>query len=341
MTKQGRAKKAGKIIRKSRAEAGRYAPAQRLCELRTYLNASGGVSIYDVADRFGVSPRTAIRYLDALKRAGEPLFDEVSGKRKIWRLMPTARKQTFTFTTSQMISLFLSRRVFDFLEGTGFKEDLDDVFAKLEATLKKQDPATGRNLDRKLFDVNEAPHIYEGRLEHVDAILTGLLKENRLSVVHGSVHGKARFEIDPYTLLVYKKGLYLAGWSHRHSELRTFALDGFSEVDWLRGQGFDYPADYHPGKLYDGAFGIFGGVPTHVRIRFSAKVARFVTRRRWHPTQQIKTVAGGIELEMDVHGATEVLSWALGFGKEAQVLEPQELRAAMKAELEVALKAYD
>ena len=56
---------------------------------------------------------------------------------------------------------------------------MDDVFAKLEATLKKQDPATGRNLDRKLFDVNEAPHIYEGRLEHVDAILLASLQHAR------------------------------------------------------------------------------------------------------------------------------------------------------------------
>ena len=46
--------------------------------------------------------------------------------------MPTARRQTIP-DHRQMVALFLSRRVFDFLAGTGFKEDLDDVFAKLEA----------------------------------------------------------------------------------------------------------------------------------------------------------------------------------------------------------------
>ena len=30
-------------------------------------------------------------------------------------------------------------RVFDFLKGTGFKEDLDDVFVRLEATLKRNE----------------------------------------------------------------------------------------------------------------------------------------------------------------------------------------------------------
>ena len=51
------------------------------------------------------------------------------GRRKVWRIMPTARRQTISLSTSQMVALFLSRRVFDFLAGTGFQEDLDDVFA--------------------------------------------------------------------------------------------------------------------------------------------------------------------------------------------------------------------
>src|SRR6185503_3245966 len=165
-----------------------------------------GVSIYDVAERFGVNPRTALRYLQALLCAGEPLYEELAGKRKVWRLMPTARRQSITLTTAQMIALFLSRRVFDFLAGTGFKEDLDDVFRKLEATLRRKDSLAVRNLDRKVFDVNEARHLYEGRIEDVNDIVTALLREDRLRVTH---EGKS-FVLEPYSLLVYKKGLYLA-----------------------------------------------------------------------------------------------------------------------------------
>ena len=112
------------------APSTRYAPASRLHNLRALLDTAEGVSIYDVAERFRTSPRTALRYIQALQRAGEPLYEELSGKRKVWRLMPTARRQSITLTTAQMVALYLSRRVFDFLAGTGFKEDLDDVFAK-------------------------------------------------------------------------------------------------------------------------------------------------------------------------------------------------------------------
>src|SRR4051812_31195914 len=167
-----------------RGNAGPYSPAVRLQGVRALLDGGAGASVYDIAERFGVSVRTALRYLEALRASGEPLYEDTVDRRKVWRLMPTARRETLTLTTSQMLSLFLSRRVFDFLAGTGFKEDLDDVFARLEATLRRRDFTAARHLDRKIFDVNEAPHLYEGRIEHVNEILTALLREERLEIRH-------------------------------------------------------------------------------------------------------------------------------------------------------------
>jgi predicted DNA-binding transcriptional regulator YafY len=336
--------------RRSSTPVTRYAPAARLHALRAMLDAAEGVSIYDVAERFGVNPRTALRYVQALARAGEPLFEELEGKRKVWRLMPTARRQSITLTTAQMVALFLSRRVFDFLAGTGFKEDLDDVFAKLEATLRRKDAAAVRHLDRKVFDVNEARHLYEGRIEDVGDIITALLREERLRVTHEGVTGGGRgksapFVIEPYSLLVYKKGLYLAGRSERHGgEVRTFALDGFREVEWLRGEKFEVPAGWRPEQITEGAFGLIRGKEAaRVRVWFDDKVARYVQRRMWHPTQRFARAGGargGIEMTMEVRGTTEIVSWVLGFGPTAEVLEPPALRAAVAAELAEAATRY-
>jgi proteasome accessory factor B len=255
--------------------------------------------------------------------------------------MPSARRETITLTTSQMVSLFLSRRVFDFLAGTGFKEDLDEVFDQLEARLKRKDFLAAKNLDRKIHDTNEAPHIYSDRIEHVNEIITALLREDLLRVTHGSVSKNQRsFELEPYTLLVYKKGLYLVGKSRFHQGIRTFSLDEFGEVEWMKGQRFDYPDSYHPSQIGEGAFGLIGGPRTRVRIFFSQKVGRFVRRRRWHPTQSIRNVEGGIELLLDVSGTTELSSWILGFGDQAEVLEPESLREAVAAELARASKRY-
>src|SRR6185369_1605449 len=314
----------------------RYAPAARLQEVRALVDSASGASIYDIAERFEVNPRTALRYIQALQRAGEPLYEDTVGKRKVWRLMPTARRQSITLSTAQMVALFLSRRVFDFLAGTGFKEDLDEVFVKLEATLKRQDFVAVRNLDRKVCDVNEARHLYEGRIEDVNDIMTALLREERLRVTHEGVGGgRKTFVLEPYTRLVYKKGLYLAGRSEGHGgEIRTFALDGFREGEWLRGEKFEYPPEYRPEQITEGAFGLIRGKEvTRVRIWFDEKVARYVQRRMWHPTQRFRRVSGGVEMTMDVRGTTEIVSWVLGFGDKARVVAPRALTEAVSAEL--------
>lgn len=320
----------------------RYAPAARLHEVRAMLDRAEGTSIYDIAERFAQSPRTALRYIQALQRAGEPLYEEMAGARKVWRIMPSARRQTITLSTGQMVALFLSRRVFDFLAGTGFQEDLDDVFRKLEATLRSKESLAVRNLDRKVFDVNEARHLYEGRIEDVNDIITALLREERLRVTHEGVSGgRKTFILEPYTLLVYKKGLYLAGFSRHHQAIRTFALDGFREVEWRRGDRFDYPGDFRPEQLTEGAFGLIRGEPTQVRIRFDDKVARYVQRRQWHPSQRFRRApGGGVEMTLDVRGTVELVSWVLGFGDKAEVLEPADLRASVAGELGRAAAAY-
>ena len=326
---------------KRRKRVDHYSPARRLQEVVALINSSGGATVYDIAERLTISVRTAIRYLRALEATGEPLYEEMEGRRKVWRLQAGARQNTITLTAAQMLALFLSGRVLDFLDGTGFKEDLDEVFARLAATLRRKEFVAVKNLDRKIFDVNESPHVYEGRIEDMNDIVTALISEDRLRVRHDSVDGgRKSFVVEPLTLLIYKKGVYLVANSLHHGAIRYFVLDGFRAVDWLKGNHFNYPSDYRPETLADGAFGLFAGPRELIRIFFDEKVRRFVERRRWHPSQKIRNVPGGIELTMEVAGTVEVISWVLGFGDKATVLEPASLREQIGTELRRALARY-
>ena len=78
-----------------------------------------------------------------------------------------------------------------------------------------------------------------------------------------------------------------------------------------------------------------------MRIWFDEKVARYVQRRMWHPTQRFKKVAGGVEMTMQARGTTEIVSWVLGFGDKARVVAPDGLREAVAGELDRAARAYE
>ena len=340
-TKKKRKKSQKQTKRKNEPRAMRYHPSVRLAAVRNLLNSSDGASVYDIADRLDVSVRTAHRYLRAIEESGDAIYDEVEGQRKVWRLMPSARSDTIRLTTSQMMSLYLGRRVFTFLEGTGFKEDLEDVFIQLEATLRKKSFLDARYLDRKLFDVNEAPYVYKGRFDHVNDIVTALVREEKLVVRHDSIgKGKTAFTINPYTLVVYKKGLYLYGYSDFHDSERTFGLYGFRQIDWKKNESFTYPKRYKPDKELRGAFGLIKGPKTSVEIFFDERVRRFIERRKWHPTQRVKKTEGGIIFKADVEGVKELESWVLGFGDRAKVLSPPSLVESIKKQLQAASRKY-
>ena len=54
----------------------------------------------------------------------------------------------------------------------------------------------------------------------------------------------------------------------------------------------------------------------------------------WHPTQRFRKLpGGGVEMTMEARGTVEVVSWVLGFGGTAEVLEPAGLRAEVAGEL--------
>ena len=273
-----------------------------------------------------------------MKSEGEPLIEEMRNDRKFWRLDPKKMKETIALTRGEIISLLLSLQVVGFLRETGFDAQLAALCTKLVATLARYG-LDARKIAQQFLDVNEAPHIYEGRIEHVKAIVDALLGNERRRVVRTKEPGKS-FEIEPYTLFIYKKGLYLVGFSHAHKGVRQFALDGFSEVERLEGATFEYPADHDPAACHAGQFGLFGGVPENVRLEFAPRVEDLVVRRTWHGSQKFERAKKKLMMTMLVAGGPELISWLLSWGECVVVTEPKALRAEIKAVLERSVANY-
>jgi predicted DNA-binding transcriptional regulator YafY len=82
---------------------------------------------------------------------------------------------------------------------------------------------------------------------------------------------------------------------------------------------------------WNGVFGELYGSTVETRVaRDFMEVPAW--RRQWHPTQRFRRVEGGIEMTMDVRGTTELVSWVLGFGNKASIVEPIALRNAVDQE---------
>ena len=76
-------------------------------------------------------------------------------------------------------------------------------------------------------------------------------------------------------------------------------------------------------------------------IKFDPSLERYLKENIWHPSQVFKKEKdGNVILTLEVGGLVEVMSWVLGFGRQAEVLEPEHLRKAVAEELSIAAEKY-
>ncbi len=88
-------------------------------------------------------------------------------------------------------------------------------------------------------------------------------------------------------------------------------------------------------------FGFAGGEPFALRVLFSPLVADFVQERHFSD-DEVKTsrTDGSLELSCTATSRSEVLSWLLGFGAGAKLLQPSDLISRLESELAAIYNQY-
>ena len=134
---------------------------------------------------------------------------------------------------------------------------------------------------------------------------------------------------------------YLFGYKPDDNDLRTWRVDRI-EAAGLEKMPFTVRDDIDVDSRLSGAFGIYDGADQiNIKIRFSGHAARFVSEKHWHDSQQLTPQKdGSLIVELDLSSTIEVKSWILGFGREAQVLEPAELQKEILEDLTAMMTHY-
>jgi predicted DNA-binding transcriptional regulator YafY len=122
--------------------------------------------------------------------------------------------------------------------------------------------------------------------------------------------------------------------------VRTFAMDRIQSYSVLD-ETFTMPADFSLQDYLQTAFRVMTGKPEVVRVWFRASAAPVVQERIWHPSQEISEQEdGSVIITMEVPINYEVISWILGFGSAARVIQPASLKEHVCRELQQCLGAY-
>ena len=235
--------------------------------------------------------------------------------------------------------------VLQFLDGTILKDGVEDLWQAFHKTLPPTQQTRLANLQKKFFTVPYAMKDYRECDEVLDTIVRALVDQQTLRVTYaglwrgadeGTVH-----DFDPYTLAMYRGGLYVIGRSHSYRKIVYLAVERMRSVDILS-QQFPYPTRYSPEKHTEGTFGIVDGDETDVSLLILTREgADLVQSRRLHPTQRFEERPDGTTLlTMRVRGTAELANWVLSMAPHVKVLAPDELRDEVTKRLRDATAQY-
>jgi len=135
------------------------------------------------------------------------------------------------------------------------------------------------------------------------------------------------YELEPYHIFFRRRALYVEGYSWTDRDIRMFRLNRIKSVQFTAMQ-FTVNSAYRFSTRHQNAFSVFPGESTtHASVRFSKKARSYITESLWHHSQKITEYPDNtILFEVDVAEPREVLWWALGWGADAEILEPAWLR---------------
>ncbi|MCI0551203.1 MAG: WYL domain-containing protein, partial [Anaerolineae bacterium] len=170
---------------------------------------------------------------------------------------------------------------------------------------------------------------YDSHWNKLQMIAEAIKDRKSISLTYYS-YGKKELSIrkvDPYDLWHSQETIYLIGYCHLRKDVRLFAIERIQHIERLE-ESFEIRDGYSLDALTADRFRVMQeDEAVTVRIRFAVAVADYVKDRTWHPTQQVEQQPdGSIMLVMHAAGTTELLNWVLGYGPNAEILQPLALR---------------
>ncbi|MDX1964517.1 MAG: WYL domain-containing protein [Pirellulales bacterium] len=319
-------------------------PLLRQWKLLRLLGASRlGRTVRELAADASVSEKTVRRDLLTLAQAGFPLTEKTADHgKKLWRIESRAGVPEFRITFDEALGLYLAQRMLAPLAGSGFWESAESALQKIRVML-------GDTALRYLEQMSDAVHVtrrggnYAHKAALIDELLQGLEDRQVVWLTYRSQQATepVTYDVHPYGLTCHRGALYLIGFAPQHNSIRTWKIDRIEKVE-RDVMPFTRPRDFNMEDHLAGSFGVYQEhAPVRVEIRFFREVARYVQETRWHESQSLTPQADGTLLAtFDLTSTAEIKQWALSFGSQAEILAPEELRAAVKKEIETLAQRY-
>jgi predicted DNA-binding transcriptional regulator YafY len=310
----------------------------RIVKVLAYLSSSPeGISAGELAKVCGIPWLTMKEDLEVISRT-YPVFsdqDESDSEEELfkpevkWYLVPSS--EPYLPITLGVQEIFALLRVLEFV-GEG-----------MERTRLKQRITAAFGIEEE-----KAYRFVKGNMDPIQPIDVDVfplldLAINECRQLAFLFYGR-KAVVNPLGIVYYSKLRHWYLVARDRETVKTFNLQNLTNIRSTT-KNFTYPDGFDVQDWIALRWGMEYGEPMHVKVRFVNRSQTFakVKKDTAHRKTKLTIVDGGQTLLMEdtVIGLNEFVSWVLGFGSAAEVIEPPELREAVKDRVKSALAVYD
>jgi len=309
--------------------------AKMLFDLILYANARRQFTAEEVAREFGVSVRTAHRYLAELSGMGVPLYTE-PGRHGGYRILGSRMLPPVLMNESEAFAIFFAFQSLKYYRSLPFGIDIASVSRKLRATLPPDARERIDRLDAVLSFWNKkrgAPSPY------LKEIMEAALDKRVLAIRYQSARRDTSREVAPIGVYAYDGYWYMPAVDLGRGDIRAFRLD---RILGLRNTGKTHDPGIRLDRWLDHLTADEPGDPVRLCAELTREGVRRCVSQPWlEPHVRLTDDGRGfVDMTMDRSEIAFAAAFFLQLGTEAKVIRPAEVLDRIRRQLRETMAHY-
>lgn len=209
----------------------------------------------------------------------------------------------------------------------------------------------GQLLQRQVFVSNRVKSMNESIYYAVDGISDAITQNKKIKFRYFEYtvtkerrfrHDGAFYNVSPFALIWDDENYYLLAWDSSAEKFKHFRVDkmhGVSMLDEER-DGTQAFQKIDMSAYSKSVFGMFGGNEQSVKMRFANHLAGAVIDRFGRDTLIVPDGEEHFTVNVNVAVSGQFYAWVFGFGTDAEIIAPADIREGMKERAQKIIEKY-
>lgn len=222
------------------------------------------------------------------------------------------------------------------------------LIRKLEKFVSRYD---AQKLQRQVYVSGRIKTMNESIYYTVDAIHNAISmnKKIRFQYYQWNVqkemelrHNGAWYCISPWGLSWEGENYYLVGFDQEAGKIKHYRVDKMLHIRIMEEarEGKEHFQRLDMADYTRKSFGMFGGKEQNVRLLVDNELAGVMIDRFGKDVMMIPSGENHFTVNVDVRVSRQFLGWVFSLGEQVEILSPEEVRTAMKEEIQKHMRQY-